>query len=92
MKTSLHPMLLSALLLVSTAAQAGHHEKDGHPPCKDGQCPHHAMIDTDKDGKISDAERKAWHSKKFDAADTNKDGQLSRDEFMNMPRHHGNKP
>jgi hypothetical protein len=91
MKTPVTPVLFSALLMVSATAQAGHHEKDGHPPCKDGQCPHHAMIDTDKDGKISDAERAAWQTKKFDAADTNKDGQLSREEFMAMPRHHGKK-
>lgn len=86
------PLLFSALALTSLAAHAGHHEKGGHPPCKDGQCPHHAMIDTDKDGTISDAERAAWQDRKFDAADANKDGQLSREEFKAMPKHHDKKP
>ena len=56
------------------------------------------LADTDKDGKISSAEREESHSiirahgmqQVFEAADTNGDGQLSPEEFSNLGVHAGN--
>jgi hypothetical protein len=89
MKSALTPALLTALLALAPAAYADHHCTEKY--CKTGECPHHGKMDTDKDGTISDVERAAYRTQKFDAADTNKDGQLSKEEFLSMPAHHHKK-
>lgn len=42
------------------------------------------LMDTNKDGFISNAEFKAFEDKKFTLGDTNKDGKLSQEEFEQM--------
>ena len=90
MKLPITPLLLSSMLLAAPLAHADHHCDEKY--CKTGECPYHGMIDTDKDGKISEPERAAYRTKKFETADTTKDGQLSREEFLAMPSHHGKTP
>ncbi len=73
------------------AGHAGHAEHAGHEgKCGEGKCGM-AMMDTDKDGKLSPAEFAAAHngdSSKFAAHDGNGDGFIDADE---MKAHHAAK-
>lgn len=75
--------LLMALLATFVAAPAMANDKDMTPAEKDAKVS--AWIkdaDTDGNGTISKDEFTADAGKKFDAADSNKDGQLSKEEKM----------
>jgi len=69
-------VLLGAFLLLGTAAATG---QQGHRP------PPIQTLDTDGDGRISEAEWLQHHAARFNEIDTNGDGYLSEDE---MKAHH----
>ena len=74
--------LLSITLLIAFGmmAQAKPRGEKGGPPPRGGMCPGMAMMDTNKDGKISLQEWQDFHTKYFKKLDKNGDGFLTQDE------------
>ena len=89
----------SLLFVGSAAAQPNDDDGGDRPAVKRGDGKRGdrggkrmAKWDTNKDGKLDEAEKKAMFKARFDKADKNKDGVLSFDEAQSlMKRGHGGK-
>lgn len=76
-------VLLFSFVMIAHAQPKGDRGGPMHKGDK-GRCPmmgHFKMMDTDKDGKVSQKEWEDFHSKMFNNMDKNGDGFLSEDEM-----------